>query len=220
MHLYRLKAINIKGDETNNRLRGLDVKFYLDDITLDPLINGQPPPLEDTISLEVSKYVTETLEVDLYNFDCPDVVNAKNMYNNYFKLSDGTPTEKWARSGVAEELPLTHILLKVLGGNHSAPTFRLSGSFVNEFERVGTKNYLKLIKAGSNLSLTNTEFTSDLSGWSQTFDSASDVTWTWSSGAASVTLTGSENSKQLYQTVTNSGGYVNVTGELTWRKQQ
>jgi len=201
----------LENNPVGNR-RGVDRKFYVDDITIDALPNGQPPPTEDTISLEVSKHVTETLEVDLYNFDVPDVTNAKNMYNNYFKLSDGTPTETWSRSGISESLPLTHILLKVIGGNHSAPTFRLTGSFINEFERIGTKNYLKLTKAGSNLSLSNTEFTSDLSGWSQ---AGTGEAFTWNSGAAQVVLSGAEDSQKIYQSVTNSGGYIAITGELT-----
>lgn len=191
-----------------------DRLFFIDNVAVDSLPNGQAPPTEGSISLEISKYINETLEVPLYNFDLPDIRNGKNMYNNYFKLSDGTPTALWTRSGIDESLPLQSILLKVLGGNHSAPTFRLTGSFINEFSRVKISNYLRLTKAGSNLSLSNTEFASNLTGWSQT---GSGTAFAWSadnSGSAEVTLTGAVSSQKIYQEVTHTGGYVVTTVNL------
>lgn len=210
---YRLKEINIKDEQAAIRRVG-DRKFFVDNISLDALINGQPPPEEQVISLQISKYLTENLEVELYNFDLPAITNGKNMYNNYFRLEDGTPTALWARSGVPESLSLQHILLKVLGGNHSAPTFRLTGSFVNEFSRIGFHNYLRLVKAGSDLTINNTDFVSDLSDWLQTGTGTS-FTWTAdNSGSAEVTLTGAVNSKKIYQQITHEGGYINIQGQV------
>lgn len=201
----------LENNPVGNR-RGVDRKFYIDNVTLDALINGQPPPEEDVISYTVSKFINENLDVELYNFDVPDIVNAKNMYNNYFRLSDGTPTALWARSGIAESLSLQQILLKVLGANHSAPTFRMTGSFINEFARIKMNNYLRITKAGSDLVMNNTEFDSDLSSWSQ---SAIGTSWAWTSdnsGSAEVTLSGSSaESKKIYQEITHSGGYIETT---------
>lgn len=196
--------------------RGIDRKFYIDNVALDPLINGQPPPTEDIISLNISKYINESLEVELYNFDLPDITNGKNMYNNYFRLSSGTPTALWARSGISESLTLQQILLRVLGANHSAPTFRLTGSFVNEFSRIGINNYIRITKPGSRLSATNTEFTSDLSGWSQSSLPLTG-TWAWTasnSGSAAVTMSGSDDSKKIYQEIYHSGGYIEISVTL------
>lgn len=210
---HRLKQVQVLSD--GNRLRGLDVKFYIDNVAVDALINGQPPPEEDKISLSISKYINENLEIELYNFDLPDITNGKNMYNNYFRLSDGTPTSKWARSGIDESLPIQKILLKILGANHSAPTFRVTGTFVNEFKRIGFKNYLKIVKPGSSLSAINTEFDSSLSGWTQSALPILTGTWAWTSdnsGSAEATLTGEgSDSKQLFQAISHKGGYVRFT---------
>lgn len=203
----------IERGSVDNR-RGVDRKFYLDNIVLDALINGQPPPSEDSISLSVSKYINENLELELYNFDLPDITNGKNMYNNYFRLSDGAPTSLWARSGIDESLPIQKILLKVLGANHSAPTFRITGTFLNEFQRIGVKNYIRITKPGSSLSAINTEFTTDLDGWNQRTVDITDAAFAWTadnSGSAAVTLTGAVNSKQIYQQIDHNGGYIKFT---------
>jgi hypothetical protein len=209
---YRLKSINMKSD--GNRRRGLDLKFYIDDVSVDSLPNGQPPPEEDLISLPISKYINENLEVELYNFDLPDITNGKNMYNNYFRLSNGTPTSAWTRSGISESLTLQEILLKVLGANHSAPTFRLTGSFINEFARIGINNYIRITKHGSSLAATNTEFTSNLDGWSQSSLPLLTGTWAWTAdngGSARVALSGTTDSKKIYQDIAHEGGYIQFT---------
>ena len=102
----------------------------------------------------------------------------------------------------------------MLGANHSAPTFRITGTFVNEFQRIGFKNYIKITKPGSSLSAVNTEFTSDLSSWSQ---SAIGEAFTWTAdnaGSAAVTLSGAVDSVKLYQAIYHKGGYIEFTVNL------
>lgn len=200
----------LENNPVGNR-RGVDRKFYLDNIAVDALINGQPPPTEDTRILTISKYINENLEVDLYNFDVPDITNAKNMYNNYFKLSSGSPTTLWTRSGISELLPLRDILLKVLGANHSAPTFRLTGTFINEYSRIGINNCLRLTKPSAAISLTNTTFATNLTGWTQ---AGVGTSFTWNSGAQ-VVLSGAVNSQKIYQDVSHKGGYIQISQTLT-----
>ncbi len=203
------KTLDPAGHNARNRL------FYLDNVNVDAYTNGQEAPREDVLDLNISKYVDEPLEVELFNMDVPpDIVNGKNMYNNYFRLSDGTPTSAWARSGITESLTLQEILLRVLGSNHAAPTFRLTGSFINEFSRIGVNNYLKLTKPGSSVVAVNTTFDSDLSSWLQT---GTGTSFAWASdngGSAEVTLTGTTDSKKLYQEITHDGGYIQLTGDV------
>jgi hypothetical protein len=203
---YQLLKNVQDNDEISNRNRGLDVKFYLDDVGFD-----EPHPDTETITLEISKYINENMVVSLYNFDVPHITNAKNMYNNFFRLASGDPTTTWARSGITEQLPLQQILLKVLGSNHSAPTFRITGSVQNEFARIGMHNYLKLVKPGSSLSPINTDFASNLNSWSQTGTGESFVWAAANSGSAEVTLSGVQDSKKLYQLITHRGGYIKIT---------
>lgn len=209
--IFRLLSSVVDNNEITNRNRGLDVKFYIDSVALDALINGQPPPKEEKLSLRINKYINEEYSIQLYNFDVPNITNAKNMYNNFFRLSDGEPTTLWARSGISEQLPLQQILLKVLGSNHSAPTFRITGTFINEFFRVRMTNYLRLTKNGSSLSITNTEFTSNLNSWSQTGTGETFVWTSDNSGSAQVTLNNNDDSKKIFQIITHDGGYILLT---------
>jgi hypothetical protein len=202
------KTLNPQGHNHRDRI------FYVDNVNVDAFVNGQEPPKDETIDHKISKYIDEKLEVELYNFDLPGVRNAKNMYNNYFRLSNGTPTSSWARSGIGESLKLQQILLKVLGANHSAPTFRLHGSFLNEFSRIGINNYLRVTKPGSTLAVTNTDFATDLTGWQQA-GSGTAFAWTAdNSGSAAVTLTGATDSQKIYQDISHNGGYIQITGSL------
>lgn len=187
-------------------------KFYLDNVNIDSLPNGQQPPTEKVLEHEISKYINEDFEVDLFNFDLPtDISNGKNIYNNYFRLSDGTPTSKWTRSGETELKSLQEILLSTLASNYSAPTFRLTGSFVNKFGRVKIGDYLRLTKSGSDISLLNPEFDFSLANWEQ---DGSGEAFIWTSdngGSAEVSLTGSQNSDKIFQAVNHSGGFIEIT---------
>jgi hypothetical protein len=52
------------------------------------------------------------------------------LYRGYFRLSDGTPTRFWARSGITEELTLLNITLSDYVAQFSSPKRKLSGSLV------------------------------------------------------------------------------------------
>src|SRR5690606_4799746 len=96
----------------------------------------------------------------------------------------------------------------------AAPTFRLTGAFINEFQRIGPHHCLQLVKPGSSLSASNTDFATDLTGWSQ---SGTGESWAWSSdnsGSAEVTLSGAEDAKKLYQEISHSGGYIQISGTV------
>lgn len=193
----------------------LEKKFYIDNVAVDSFPNGQPPPSESLSTLIISKSLNEKLTIELYHGDVPEGINnAKNMYNNFFKLADGSPTTLWTRVGVAEQLPLRLILLKVVGSNHAAPTFRLTGSFLNEFSRIKLTNYLKITQLGSPLALVNTDFASNLTGWD---GDAAGEPFVWvadNGGSAEVALSGIVDSEKLTQEISHPGGYIQVTGNV------
>jgi hypothetical protein len=210
---YSLKSI-IDNAVISGNGRGSIVKFLVDNVGVDSLPGGQEPPEEDVIEYTISKFINEDLEIELYNSDLPDISNGKNIYNNYFRLSNGTPTATWARSGITEEQTLQEILLEILAANHSAPTFRLTGSFVNKFGRIKVGSYLRLTKEGSDISLSNTLFTSDLSDWEQSADGEA-FAWTAdNSGSAEVLLNGSVDSNKLFQYVTHQGGFIQINANI------
>lgn len=209
---YLLSMKSASDAAATGRTRGLSVKFLLDDVEAVTLINGQDPPSTETIEFAVSKYINELLEVELYNFDVPtDIVNAKNMYNNFFTLEDGTPTGVWARSGVDEANSLQEILLKVLGINHSAPSFRVSGSFYSKNLVITRDKYFRIKKKGSGLVIKNTDFATDMNGWDH-LGGGTPFAWNAANGgSAEVTLVGAINSEVIAQDVVHNGGHIQIT---------
>lgn len=191
-----------------------DTKFYIDNVSLDPLEHGREPIKETSISHSISKFIDETLDIELYNFDLPDITNGKNMYNNYFKLSTGAPTASWARTGITESKTLQEILLDELAASHSSPTFRITGSFYHRNGLVKPNNTLKYTKGGSNVSLLNTDFASNLNSWSQSGTGEAFVWTSANSGSAAVTLLGAEDSQKITQAISQIGGFIQATVQV------
>jgi hypothetical protein len=210
---YLVKSI-IENATTASNGRGKTVKFLIDNVSVDSLPNGQEPPEEKVIEYQISKYINEDLAIELYNGDLPEISNGKNIYNNYFRLSDGTPTAVWARSGVTEQNTIQGILLNVLASNHSAPTIRLYGGFVHKFGRIKIGDYLRLTRDGSNLVLLNTGFETNLNSWTQ---AGAGEAFVWSadnSGSAQVSLSGAEDSQKISQAVSHLGGFIEIVTNI------
>lgn len=108
--------------------------FYIDDVTLQVLPNGQKPINKETISILINDKIKEDLEVDVLLADVPlyetggRIVNDVNTYNDYYRLSDGSPILDWARDGVSESQPIQRILLKQLGDQFTSTTNKISGT--------------------------------------------------------------------------------------------
>lgn len=112
------------------------------------IIAGQPgtlliePPETATYENKITADNESVLEVEVDNGDAPDLIGAEYVYNGYFKLSDGTPTARWARTGVDEETRLLSILLGHLTAQGSRSLRKLSGTgrqniglgFINSLE--------------------------------------------------------------------------------------
>lgn len=115
--------------------------------TIDPILDGpgvrliDPPPIA-TYEQTVSDRNESVFEDTVYSGDSPQLTGADYIYNGFFKLSDGTLTDKWARQGVTEESPLLAIYLAHLVAQGSRSLRRLVGSgyadiqlaFINSLE--------------------------------------------------------------------------------------
>lgn len=108
--------------------------FYIDDATLQVLPNGQKPISTETISLLINGNIKENLEVDLLLADVPQysnggrIVNDINTYNDYYRLSDGSPILDWARDGVSESQTIQKILIKQLADQFTSTTNKITGT--------------------------------------------------------------------------------------------
>lgn len=95
---------------------------------LQPQAVVSDPPATADFSEVVNSLVKSVLEKELILGDVPDFNNSPNIYKGYFRLSDGTPTEAWARSGVTEESYLINILKNDYKAQLSEPSRKLTGS--------------------------------------------------------------------------------------------
>ena len=58
--------------------------------------------------------------------------NAKNIYLNYYRKQDGSPTSLWTRPGRSEQQSILALLTKSLLEQFQNPTFRITGNFSNQ----------------------------------------------------------------------------------------
>jgi hypothetical protein len=125
-------------------------KFLFDDVKISfypyMMVDGNmalvDPPENSIYSEEVSRFVKSDFEKTVYLGDAPEFNNAANIYKGYYKLSDGTPTNMWARAGVTEEKYINQILLEDLKAQMSSPPRRLAGSGISDIP-VHYINYFK-----------------------------------------------------------------------------
>lgn len=90
--------------------------------------------------------IDNDIELQLVVGDAPvDIVNSKNIYQNIYRLSDGTNTQAWARRGQSESMPLLALLAKQYTEQLQFPRFKLTGdisgyaNFIDSFSEKGRK---------------------------------------------------------------------------------
>jgi len=76
----------------------------------------------------VNAKIRNELDVNFFHGDLPTIQNAKYIYENFFLLSDGTPTQKWKRDNIDELLPIHRIAAEQIIEWYRKPTWRLSGT--------------------------------------------------------------------------------------------
>jgi hypothetical protein len=91
---------------------------------------------------EIDNKITEEFSIG----DAPiDINNSKNIYQNIYRISDGTPTVWWARNGQAEKQQLLALLSKQYVEQLQRPRFKISGdlsgyvNFTDSFTEKGRK---------------------------------------------------------------------------------
>jgi hypothetical protein len=131
-YLWKLdKIVNI------GAFTGLVQRFLIDNVSIAYLpwtsqgVNLDPSETL-TFEHEVSKLIKSTFEKEIILGDIVNIPNAANLYRGYFRLEDGTPTNKWARDGVAEEKYLGELLLDDYVGQFSDPAKALSGRMISD----------------------------------------------------------------------------------------
>lgn len=119
---------------------GLVSRFRFDNVSLAfyPLINLPTthfidPPETLLYEEEASAFVQpemnlECLIGDMIRFDDEFTRNEINLYRSFIRLADGTPTQFWARSGVAEAKRILQITLEDYVAQFKEPQRKLSGA--------------------------------------------------------------------------------------------
>ena len=75
----------------------------------------------------INSKIRDEVDVNLFHGDLPDISNARYIYDNYFSLQDGTPTQLWKRNSESENLTLHRILAEQLIKWYKKPSWRLGG---------------------------------------------------------------------------------------------
>jgi hypothetical protein len=132
--LWRLdKIVAISTNEgLVNRIKFDNVSLAFYPLILVPTTQYIDPPSTLSYSEETDENVSSNFEKpvilgDMIRFDETLERNEDNIYRGYFRLSDGTPTRYWHRSGVDEAKRLLQILLEDYVAQFSLPQKRLSG---------------------------------------------------------------------------------------------
>jgi hypothetical protein len=106
------------------------------DIKFITLPNGEEAPSEYKLIETVSAgRNNKNLDIELFHFDLPNAVNNdENLYLNYTRKSDGTPTELWTRlGGVSEKLRQQHLVDR-LYELYKRPRYQMNANFYSDAE--------------------------------------------------------------------------------------
>lgn len=124
---------------------GLASKFLIDNVAISyfprAVVNGRTtfiePPETSSYSEELSTFIKSDLNKTVYLGDMPrfnDELedNERLIYRGYFRMSDGSPTTLWTRTGVTEEKKLLEITKDDYRDQFKVPRRKLSGSFISD----------------------------------------------------------------------------------------
>src|SRR5690606_21724354 len=113
---------------------------YIDNVVLKHYPNQAEPP--SNITLE--KVNNRNIKVDwdeqylLNDIDIENINNSERTYINFYKLLDGTPTQKWERSYRAGQGKLLELLQGEVVSQYQTPGNKLTGSLLCKDEILPT----------------------------------------------------------------------------------
>jgi len=121
-----------------------------DNVSFEMLPNNKVSPEEFTYRTGNDPQIKDNEVFSILNGDVPNgITNAENLYINWYRYSDGTPTVQWSREGVDESEPLLALLSKRIIELHNLPKFKLTGTlktdtfygFRNSYFEVSSSKY-------------------------------------------------------------------------------
>ena len=102
-----------------------------DNVTMTFYPENQDAVKETKPARSINVRVKTKFERNVFHGDVPTTIsNGKNIYQNYLKLANGTPTVFWARDGRAEQLPLLDLQTKFIMEQYRYPTYKINTSFL------------------------------------------------------------------------------------------
>lgn len=167
--LDKILSINTLVPEQKNT--GLVNKFNLDNVgiefyyfTADNSVVTDPPEEllydQEINAFNKSDLVQTILFGDMIRFNEEFELNEREVYDGWFRLADGTPTELWHREGVDEEKRLLTILKEDLVSQFTSSRERLVGLLIGDVPL----HYVNAIRnvPGDNARYIHTDFQLDI----------------------------------------------------------
>lgn len=117
--------------------------FYIDDVSMSVLPNGDKMPTNEQVSVTNNTEITENKTYSLIFADVAQYPNGDRVVNDLYNFDDyfrryNTMTSEyeaitdWSRDGQSENLTIQKILVKTLSSQFSTPTDKISGSFTTD----------------------------------------------------------------------------------------
>jgi len=108
--------------------------ILIDNVKIEYLPSGEEPDEEDVFTYVNSAAIKTNFEETVLHGDVADENNARNIYKNYLRLSDGTPTASWARDGFSESKALIQILLEDYLAQFTESNYRIQAPIFYDFD--------------------------------------------------------------------------------------
>ena len=133
-------------DDDNNKVKWILVKklsynsfnakpisFSMSNFKLKHLPGGLEPDEENTISQinNINNKLELDYELNLYDLT-DDVTNDENIYVNYLKKSDSSPTTVWTKTGESVTKTIQKQVLDRIVGLTKVARYRIQGSFISD----------------------------------------------------------------------------------------
>lgn len=94
--------------------------ILIDNAVIGYLPDGEDPDEQNILTYLNAEAIKTNYDENLFHGDLGDVSNGQNIYNNYLRLSDGTPTALWSGSK-----PILQVLIEDYTAQMKVPNYRI-----------------------------------------------------------------------------------------------